>query len=174
MITAEQTDQGRDVRRLALYFGGLITVYVLAVWAFWSSPAKDGVFLAVMFAPTVGALLARYLGPGVIQWGRPSWWILAGLLPAAVALVAYFAGAMFGVETFNLQTFVLALMASPLGIPTACLTAVGEEIGWRGFLWPLVRRRWSFLVSSLAIFAICRLGISRCGYALSGAAIRSS
>jgi membrane protease YdiL (CAAX protease family) len=153
-IAAERTEPRRDARRLALYFGGLIAVYGLALFAFWNTPARDGMFVAVMFAPTAGALLARYLGPGIIQWGRPSWWIVAGLLPAVAALAAYFVGAILGADTLNSQALLRALIASPIGILTACLTAVGEEIGWRGFLWPLARRRWSFLVSSLVIFVI--------------------
>ncbi len=31
---------------------------------------------------------------------------------------------------------------------------MGEESGWRGFLWPLMRQRWSFLVSALVIGAV--------------------
>ena len=105
-ISAERTDPSRDTRRLVLYFGGLIAVYVAAVAAFWNAPQKDGVFLAVMFAPTVGALLARFFGPGVIQWGRPTWWIFAGLVPVAVVLVAYWAGSAVGLDTLSVPTLV--------------------------------------------------------------------
>jgi hypothetical protein len=31
---------------------------------------------------------------------------------------------------------------------------VGEEIGWRGFLWPLLRQRRSFLVTSLVVWIV--------------------
>lgn len=153
-IAPERIDPGLDVRRLALYFGGLVLVYGLAVYAAWGAPTKEGVFLAVMFAPTAGAVLARYLGPGVIRWGRPSWWIPAGLLPAVAALIAYLAGAALGVDTLASQTLLAAIVSSPLGILSACLSAVGEEIGWRGFLWPLFRGRRSFLISSLLMFVI--------------------
>ena len=153
-IAQARIDPELDARRLVLYFAGLIVVYGLAVLAFWNAPAKDGLFVAVMFAPTVGALLARFAGPGVIEWGRPSWWMLAGLLPAVAVLIAYLAGSMFGVDSFNAQMLLKAIVASPIGIVSACLTAVGEEIGWRGFLWPLMRRRRSFLVSSLVVFII--------------------
>lgn len=150
----KRTDPRLDVRRLALYFGGLATAYVLAVVAFWNAESKDGVFLAVMFAPTIGALMARYLGPGVIRWGRPTWWIAAAALPVAVVLVAYYAGAALRLDTLDAPTLVRALVASPLLILSACLSAVGEEIGWRGFLWPLLRRRSSFVVSSLVVWVV--------------------
>ncbi|HET6474898.1 MAG TPA: CPBP family intramembrane glutamic endopeptidase [Thermoleophilia bacterium] len=152
--TLKRTDPKRDARRLVLYFGGLIVVYAAAVAMFWGAEDKNGVFLLVMFAPTVGALLARFAGPGVIQWGRPTWWILAGLIPAAAALVAYSLGSLLGLDTVDAQTLVKALAASPLAILTASLSAAGEEIGWRGFLWPLLRRRRSFLFSSLVIAVI--------------------
>jgi membrane protease YdiL (CAAX protease family) len=150
----QRTDEKRDTRRLTLYFGGLIVVYVAAVFVFWNAEVKDGVFVAVMFAPTVGALLARFVGPGVIQWGRPTWWILAGLVPATGALLAYYIGAAFGLDTLNTSTLVRALVASPIAILSASLTAVGEEIGWRGFLWPLIRRRRPFLASAAIVWAI--------------------
>jgi membrane protease YdiL (CAAX protease family) len=153
-ISAERTDPSRDTRRLVLYFGGLIAVYVAAVAAFWNAPTKDDVFIAVMFAPTAGALLARFFGPGVIQWGRPTWWIFAGLAPVAVVLVAYYFGSAAGLDTLSMPTLVKALIASPVAILSACLSAVGEEIGWRGFLWPLLRSRQSFLKTSLIVWVI--------------------
>jgi hypothetical protein len=56
-------------------------------------------FLVVMYAPLVGALLARFVGPGIIEWGRPSWWIFAGLIPTAAVLgVHLVAGLGLGVE----------------------------------------------------------------------------
>jgi membrane protease YdiL (CAAX protease family) len=153
-ISPQRTDEKRDARRLALYFGGLIVVYVVSVSAFWNAEERDGVFVAVMFAPTVGALLARFVGPGVIQWGRPNWWILAGLVPTAGALLAYYIGAAIGVDTADTPTLLRALVTSPVAILAASLSAVGEEIGWRGFLWPLIRRRHPFLMSAAVVWVI--------------------
>jgi membrane protease YdiL (CAAX protease family) len=33
----------------------------------------------------------------------------------------------------------------------ACVFAFGEEVGWRGFLWPLLRTRFGFLLTALAV-----------------------
>lgn len=150
-VAPERTDPRRDARRLILYFGGLILVYVAAVVAFWNAETKVGVLTAIMFAPTVGALLARFAGPGIIQWGRPSWWVFAGLIPTGAVLLAYLLGSAFGLDSLDTQTLLRALAAAPIAILSACLSAIGEEIGWRGFLWPLLRSRRSFLVSSLLI-----------------------
>jgi membrane protease YdiL (CAAX protease family) len=153
-IAVERIEPSRDRRRLVLYFGGLIAIYVAAVVAFQSSESHELAILAIMFAPTVGALLARYAGPGVIQWGRPTWWIVAGLIPTIVILGAYYLGAIFGPVTVDSGVLLRALIGAPLAILTASLSALGEEIGWRGFLWPLMRRRRPFLISSLIIGVI--------------------
>ena len=150
-VAPERTDPGRDARRLILYFGGLILIYLVAVIAFWNAESKVGVLTAIMFTPTVGALLARFAGPGVIQWGRPNWWIVAGLIPTGAVLLAYLLGTALGLDSLDRQTLLRAFISAPVAILSACLTAIGEEIGWRGFLWPLLRRRRSFLLSSLLI-----------------------
>lgn len=147
-VDPSRLDPARDVRRVVLYAVGLIVVYAAALAAFWPSGDDDpnqAIFMFLMFAPTVGALLARFFGPGVIEWGRPSWWILAGLIPTAAALLAYLAGAAVGLDTEDPDVLVDALKLAPLSITSAAVTAVGEEIGWRGFLWPLVRRRFDFV-----------------------------
>ena len=152
--TTKTAINGNLTRQLLLYFGGLIAVYVIAVIAFWDAEPKDGLFIFVMFAPTVGALLARFFGGGKIQFGRPGWWLLAGLIPTAAVLVFYFIGSLFGVDSLDPGTLVRALIASPLAIFTASLSAVGEEIGWRGFLWPLLRKKNNFLRTSLIVAVV--------------------
>jgi membrane protease YdiL (CAAX protease family) len=49
---------------------------------------------------------------------------------------------------------VAALTAAPFTIPTACLTAFGEEVAWRGSIWPLLRGRFRFLAASAVIGGI--------------------
>lgn len=144
----------RSGRSLRWYFGGLLATYLIGLWVFWPPPGEAPnslFFLVLMAAPTVGALLARFVGGGRIRWGRPNWWILAGLLPAIVALLAYLLTAALG--WVELDTGVLwgALASSPLLIGSACISAIGEEIGWRGFLWPTLRERNDFWRTSLII-----------------------
>jgi hypothetical protein len=55
------------------------------LWPDEGQDAPDALFLVVMFAPTVGGLASAIRGPGVIQWGRPNWWLLAGFAPTAWA-----------------------------------------------------------------------------------------
>jgi membrane protease YdiL (CAAX protease family) len=151
------TDTARDLRRVLLYAAGLVAVYLVGVGVIIATHTQKNPQLGVliiMFAPMVGALLARFAGPGVIRWGRLSWWILAGLIPVVTVFVAYAVGSPFGVDVAHYGLLGKALLLAPILIVLHSLTAVGEETGWRGFLWPLMRRRWSFPVSALVIGAV--------------------
>lgn len=150
-------DPARDGRRLVLFFGGLIAFYALVLVIArpdWGGGEDELAKIAVglMFAPTVGALLAAVFGPGVIRFGRPTWWILAGLLPPLVVLPVTLVALVTGeveLHAGKLATSVALIVPASLG---ASLSAVGEEIGWRGFLWPLLRRRSTFIASSALMF----------------------
>ena len=144
-------------RAYAWYFIGLIAAYVAALVAFWPEPGRQpnqAIFLAVMFAPTVGALLALFFGGGHIRWGRPTWWILAGLIPALAVLAVDLLGSLVGWDTVDPSVLRTALVGAPIAIGAAALSAIGEEIGWRGFLWPTLRERSGFWLSSLVIGVI--------------------
>jgi membrane protease YdiL (CAAX protease family) len=147
-------DPALDRRRLVLFFAGLIVFYVAVLLI--TQPVLNGgeaelnkFVIGVMLAPTVGAILACVFGPGLIRFGMPSWWLLAGFLPAAlVFLITLVAAPVSGAVTFHPdQVEALLLMAVPQSL-LLCIFALGEEIGWRGFLWPLMRRRLTFLAST--------------------------
>ncbi|MDQ1248041.1 MAG: hypothetical protein QG597_2413 [Actinomycetota bacterium] len=152
-----RTDPTRDVRRLCFYFGGLATVYLIGVW--WLRPtatngSSQNWVVVVMAAPTVGALFARVAGPGVIVWGRLNRWLVMGLTPAVVGLAGYGFASALGLIEVNGSILGAALLGAFILVPTAMITATGEEIGWRGFLWPLVRRRFTFVPAWLLVTAI--------------------
>ena len=155
--TVETTRRAGMARQLVWYFGGLIATYVAGMVMFWPDSGEQpgqGVFLVLMFAPTVGAVLARLFGGGRIQWGRPSWWILAGLVPTIAVLGVYLVGAQFGWDVEDSAVLRSALTGASFAILTASLSALGEEIGWRGFLWPLLRERSGFWPTSMILGAI--------------------
>jgi hypothetical protein len=88
----KRIDPALDRRRLVLFFAGLIVFYVGVVLI--TQPALNGgeaelskITYGVMLAPTAGAILACIFGPGVIRFGLPSWWLLAGFLPAALVFL---------------------------------------------------------------------------------------
>jgi membrane protease YdiL (CAAX protease family) len=148
---------GRPLRQLAWFFGGLVIVYVAGLAAFWPAAGaqpSSALFAVVMVAPTVGAVLARFCGGARIQWGRPSLWILAGLIPAVVVLGVYLAGVPFGLVRLDANALAAAMLWAPLSVLTASVSALGEEVGWRGFLWPMLRQRFGFWTASLIVGAI--------------------
>jgi hypothetical protein len=137
-----------------------------------------------MLAPTVGAILACVFGPGLIRFGMPSWWLLASFLPAVLVLIAMVAAARLIGERVadnrvDLPWTVRILLADQpqaalypmwscsiaikwgrcgMAVPQSllgCISALREEIGWRGFLWPLMRRRLTFVASAVIMFGAC-------------------
>jgi membrane protease YdiL (CAAX protease family) len=148
-----------DRRRFSIYFGGLIVFYLISVAAFHpplhdSHALEHGLFIGVMLAPTIGALLARAYGPGIIQMGRISWWALAGFIPTFVVLAATILAAGVGIVDMHpgklATVFVLMIPLSLYG----SIFGLGEEIGWRGFMWPTLRRRYTFVRSSAITFVV--------------------
>lgn len=152
-------DPARDRRRVVLYAIGLIAFYIAAIVAFHPAIGdrhvlEGGFSYAVMLAPTIGALLALIAGPGVIRLGRPTWWILAGFLPSIVALVASLIAAALGWIELREERLPALLAVAVLLSLYGCIAAIGEEIGWRGFLWPLLRRRYTFQASAAIMFVV--------------------
>jgi membrane protease YdiL (CAAX protease family) len=143
-----------------VFFAGLIIFYVGVLLV--TQPVLNGgeaelnkVAFGVMLAPTVGAILACLFGPGVIRFGMPSWWLLASFLPAIVVfLITMIAAPISDAVMFHKDKvgalLLMALVQSLLG----CISALGEEIGWRGFLWPLMRRRLTFVASTAIMSGI--------------------
>jgi membrane protease YdiL (CAAX protease family) len=150
-------DPSRDRRRVILYTVGLIAFYVGAIIAFHPAIGdrhvlEGGLSYAVMLAPTAGALLAVVAGPGVIRFGRPTWWILAGFLPSVVAFGASLLASALGWVELRADRLPALLAFAVLLSLYGCIAAIGEEIGWRGFLWPLLRRRYTFATSAAIMF----------------------
>lgn len=153
----QRTDPARDPRRLLLYLAGLVVVYLIGVWLLRPTAENGNTqnwAIVAMAAPTVGALLARFAGPGVIVWGRLNLWLLAGLIPAVVGLASYGLASALGLIEVDTSVLGAVILGAVILVPTAMITATGEEIGWRGFLWPLVRRRFTFVPAWLLVTTI--------------------
>jgi membrane protease YdiL (CAAX protease family) len=135
-----------------------------------------------MWCPGVAAVLTQLVATRSLRglgWRPgPPRYLLAGLaLPAAYAAVAYVPLWATGLAGFPDPAFVasaaarrgmegqstgLILLASFVSVATAgvllsLLTALGEEIGWRGLLAPQLARRGSFRTAALVSGAIWAL-----------------
>jgi membrane protease YdiL (CAAX protease family) len=153
-------DPALDRRRLVLFFAGLIAFYVGVLLV--TQPELNGgeaeldkFVLGVMLAPTVGAILACVFGPGVIRFGLPSWWLLAAFLPAVVVfLITMVTAPVTDAVTFHSEQVGALLLMAVVQSLLLSIFALGEEIGWRGFLWPLMRRRLTFIASTAIMAAV--------------------
>lgn len=122
------------------------------------------------------ALLALKLGGGGLGeigwiWGRARYHWIAVCLPVAYGLLAYMLADAFGLVAFAgpdmRAAFVSAapavgisgvigfLVAAGIvlvaGTLNAYVQALGEEIGWRGFLTPRLAAAWGFAISTVFI-----------------------
>lgn len=142
-----------DRRTLIIFFAVLVLVEGVGLSLIGIIGFTPSVFI-IMFAPALGAVAARIVGPGVIWWGRPSWWILAGLLPVVVVLGALWVSSLLGWVEFSSPSLRNAVIAVPLPLLVNLCAAFGEELGWRGFLWPLLRGRFTFLLATVILTPI--------------------
>lgn len=152
----------------------LIALVVLCTplnWVILSDPANEssqGWIVAMMFAPTGAALLTWLITKRKIIWGRPRVGnLMLALVPPLLVAVFYAVGTGFGVEFLGLGGI------NPLDLVFAtlagCLLAIGEEIGWRGMLLPLLRQRHGYFSANLllaVIWAVFHLPIIILGGAL--------
>ena len=135
-------DPARDRRRLVVFFAGLIIFYVGVLLV--TQPVLNGgeaelnkVAFGVMLAPTVGAILACLFGPGVIRFGMPSWWLLASFLPAIVVfLITMIAAPISDAFLFHKDKVGALLLMALVQSLFGCISALGEEIGWRDSFGP--------------------------------------
>lgn len=131
----------------------------------------------LMWCPAVAALATDHWlggGTGGWRWPRARWCWIGYLLPLGYAALAYATVWLAGRGTFPSSTFVAAtrnalglpltsdgavvaiafLLFGTTGMVQGTARALGEEIGWRGLLTPILVKRWGFLTGSLAVGAI--------------------
>jgi membrane protease YdiL (CAAX protease family) len=135
---------------------GLPALSERAAWAVYYAgvvgPAAAALICAALGSPvTLGALAGR-----ITRWKvSPVWYLAAVLLPlttrsAAVAAVALFDDAA--------RSVAFRPLGSILGVTAIMVLLVPfEEIGWRGYLLPLLQRRYGPFASSIIVGIIWAL-----------------
>jgi membrane protease YdiL (CAAX protease family) len=122
--------------------------------------------LGLMWCPGVAALILRLATQGNLRgtgwgWGRTRWQVLAYLAPPALALAVYGLAWSTGIGGLSPQGLlesakgipwplpvILAIFATA-GLLPSIVFALGEEIGWRGFLVPELAKTTSFTKTAL-------------------------
>jgi membrane protease YdiL (CAAX protease family) len=121
--------------------------------------------VGLMWCPGIAALITslvyhidrREFGWG---WGKTRYQVLSYVLPVVYSSIAYGMVWLVGLggikEDYSVSMGGLVSFAT-VGVLFSCLSALGEEIGWRGFLVPRLAKITSFSKTSLisgAIWAI--------------------
>lgn len=148
-------DPAYDRRRLLAFGLGLVAFYVGAVLVL--SPSSGDlvrIALPLMFAPTVGALTAFLFAHGRVQFGRPTKHLLLAFVPPAVILLVTWAAAGFTEVEIQSGNLVMLILLSAVFALSGATSAIGEEIGWRGFLWPLLRRHAGFWAAAAVMIPV--------------------
>ena len=114
-------------------------------------PSQDGAALFGMFSPLVAVLVMllvvtpdgrrreHWRSLGLHRLGLRTWPV-AFLLPTAILAVGYLVAAAAGLASFDLGAMSPADLLA--GLVITVVLGLGEEIGWRGYLLPLVREIW--------------------------------
>ncbi len=143
------------MRRVVWYFVGLAAFYVGVVAVVQPGEGDiEKVALGLMFAPTVGALAAVVFAHGRIRFGRPTGHLVLAFVPPAAILATTAVAAWLTDVEVQWQNLGRLLLLAPVLALIGSISAVGEEIGWRGVLWPLLRRHAGFWAASLVMLPI--------------------
>lgn len=141
---------------LALLLSAAIVAVLLAVGL-----AED-LFVLGTFGPGIAAVITVGVLDGRSQAWRfvkssmkwkfgVGWWTTAILLPLAVTVLALLLATTTGGPSLNSELWSSLAAAIPLLFMLTLLNGIPEEIGWRGFMLPLVQRDRNALVASLSV-----------------------
>lgn len=171
----DRADTWRQIRvflMLTLAFSGVFWYCIIHAGRLG---AGHGLYVTgLMWCPGVAGLITRWLYEGTVrevgwQWGRTRYQIFSYLIPIGYAFIVYAVvwvtrlGGFYNVAFINaqaadlgwsalpgpLQLPMYAIVAGTIGMARSCATALGEEIGWRGFLVPQLAKVTSFTKLSL-------------------------
>lgn len=112
------------------------------------SGSLNVLLVGLMFVPTIAALIASFITKVKISFGKPSFkYIAVGIAFPFSVWVVYWLASVIGLIAHTGSASFGILFA----IFGAALLAVGEEIGWRGYLLPNLRKNNNFFKANLIL-----------------------
>lgn len=120
-----------------------------------SMGAAGGLYaLGGMWSPGIAAFITaavfrKEVGPFGWRWGKTRYQIWSILIPFLYCLIGYGLVWLFGLGGLMPEKIVarLTLLASSFAV--GCIAALGEEIGWSGFLVPQLAKEYGFTTAAL-------------------------
>ncbi|WP_154795652.1 type II CAAX endopeptidase family protein [Occultella kanbiaonis] len=154
--------------------GGFLALTFALSWGSWlvavllggdlSSPAVFVFYAIGGFGPSLAALIYRLRGvrsPRVARAGRLALWLPAAIgLGAAPAVLAGALGPLFGAPAIGMADVTAAFAGSDLLPFLLIATMAGplsEEFGWRGYVQPRLRARFSPIATAAVLGTIWAL-----------------
>ena len=153
---------------LALTFGIAWGIFLLlALFPAWmeahfgAMSARNPLFYLAVWAPNIAALVTAVVLGGrralidlflrLIRWKVPLWvWVAAfGFYPALMLVVQLIQNPGGGMSAWW-----LGMAVGLVSLPALALGPLGEELGWRGTLLPLVLGRTNAVVAALVVGAV--------------------
>jgi membrane protease YdiL (CAAX protease family) len=163
--TEEATTMKRpwsDRRRIAVF----LLISVVASWAVWPLTLLNPDSVPFLpWGPTIAAMVVAAVAGGrrelgallrrLVRWRvHVGWYAVALLTPVMLFGLPVSATIAAGVPVESGGPFPWATLPTIFAIRTIVGGPLGEELGWRGFLLPLVRKRHGALAASLLIGAV--------------------
>jgi membrane protease YdiL (CAAX protease family) len=120
-----------------------------------SMGAAGGLYaLGGMWSPGIAvfitaAVFRKEVGSFGWQWGKTRYQIWSFLIPFFYTLTGYCIIWFFGLGTLMPEKIVSRLTPLASSFVVGCVAALGEEIGWSGFLVPQLAKAYGFATASL-------------------------
>ena len=114
----------------------------------------------IMWGPGLAAIVTslwfnKTVNPLGLAIKKPSYLLAGYLLPLLYALPVYLAIWLFGFAGFNTGFDCNYLVFFTLGQIQNIFSATGEEIGWRGFLYPQLSKKFNGFTAALITGFVC-------------------
>ena len=136
---------------LIFIFSFSIPIYYFAKKA-PNSDAANVYLTLLMFTPLVAAIISSLITKVKIVWGKPSIkYLLIGLVFPYIVLLTYFVASKFGILTYTNGINWISILPNVI---LGSILAIGEEVGWRGYVLPILRSKYGFLISNTLLATI--------------------